>query len=171
MELTERQTELLEFVKKMHEGQVRKYTGEDYWNHLFAVAEIVSVHEPKGIEAALCHDLFEDTECTSKMLLDELFRIGYNRDECFKIHSLVIELTNIYREKDYSFLNRKFRKELECTRLGKISALAQSIKYADIIHNLGSICEYDKSFAQVFLNEAMKLVGAMRKGNINLFVN
>ena len=37
----------LEFATKMHEGQVRKYTGEEYITHPVAVADIVEIYLDK----------------------------------------------------------------------------------------------------------------------------
>ena len=38
--MNERIIKLQEFVKYKHEKQVRKYTGEPYYNHVFNVAHI-----------------------------------------------------------------------------------------------------------------------------------
>ena len=52
LELDDKQKLLFEFVKFHHEGQVRKYTGEPYHNHLLSVATIASEHIEGAIEIA-----------------------------------------------------------------------------------------------------------------------
>jgi len=177
MELTEKQTRLLEFVKDMHqnhptapENAYRKYTNEEYWTHPLAVAEIVSEFEPAGIEMALCHDLFEDTDADFKMLYDELLRIGYDEVKAIKIGIGVNKLTNVYRTQHYPMLNRKSRKLKEAERLSTISPVAQSVKYSDIIHNASSVSQKDKSIGKLYLNEAIHILDGMRNGNINLLI-
>ncbi len=66
LELTERQWALFDYVKEMHGGQKRKYTGAPYYTHLLSVADRVEQYVQNGYETeiALCHDLIEDTECS-----------------------------------------------------------------------------------------------------------
>jgi hypothetical protein len=54
-----------------------------------------------------------------------------------------------YEKADYPQLNRAARKALEAERLGKISARAQTIKYADFLHNGEDILVQDADFAKV----------------------
>jgi len=168
MGLRIKQDALLDFVKEMHEGQMRKYTNEEYWTHPLAVAKIVGKYEPTGIEMALCHDLFEDTDCDWEMLFDKLLEIGYDQLRCIEICIGVTELTNIFRTQNYPELNRKLRKTKEAERLKSISYIAQCVKYADIIHNGSTVSHKDKTFAKLYLEEAITIVDGMRIGNINL---
>jgi len=175
MILTERQQKLLEFVKVMHqeyplkpENAFRKYTGEEYWTHPYAVAEIVYEHEPEAVEEALCHDLLEDTKCDWEQLFDALSSFGYTESECVEICTVVTELTNIYNREDYPKLHRKERKSKEVDRLSKISYKGQSVKYGDIIHNRSSINEKDKNFAKTYLEEGLTVLKGMRNGNFYL---
>lgn len=170
MRLSKRQLLLLEFVKQMHEGQVRKYTNEPYWNHPYEVATIVSKHEPAGIEAALCHDLYEDTVCNENILHNKLMEVGYLLHEAFDVCNKVKELTNIFRGEAYENTNRADRKHQEAKRLSTISSIAQSVKYADIISNGSSIIFHDEDFGRVYLNEAHEILNTMRKGNISLLI-
>lgn len=169
MQLNDQQTKLLKFVKECHSGQVRKYTQEPYWNHVYAVAEIVSQYEISGIEIALCHDLLEDTHCTEDDLRQELINCGYLMDQVRFIVNGVIELTDQFTHEAYPQLNRKARKEKEAERLGQISYIAQTVKYADLINNSASITKYDQSFAKVYLSEKVDIIKLMNKGNQDLF--
>lgn len=69
MKLSRKQEKLFEFVKEKHLGQQRKYTNKPYHNHCLNVAETISTKKILvGVETALCHDLFEDTNCTHQEL-------------------------------------------------------------------------------------------------------
>lgn len=171
MELTNRQQRLFDFVKEQHGDQKRKYTGAPYWTHLWDVAEIVS-HYPQvvmGIEIALCHDLLEDTLCTSGVLDEALITAGYSHwSERAIVIIDVSYLTDEYTSESYPEFNREKRKELEAKRLTKIPGNTQSVKYADIIDNTGSIVQYDPGFARVYLCEIGKKIYLMNKGNPDL---
>ena len=168
MKLTGKQHIVLQFVKASHGDQKRKYTGEPYWNHVYSVAEIISDYEPKGIEIALCHDLFEDTEVQMPELLGFLIHSGYSNEDALFIVSGVNDLTDVFTKENYPTLNRKERKKLESERLGKVAGLSQSIKYADLMDNTVSIVEYDKGFAKVYLSEKIQMLNQMRAGNFAL---
>ncbi len=165
MEWTSQQKALLEFVKSWHGDQKRKYTGVPYWTHLVAVATIVKPYAPEGVEIALCHDLFEDTSCGEDELLTFLIETGYTKDKADTILKGTLELTDQFVPKAYPHLNRKERKQKEAERLGKISALAQTVKYADLIDNSSSIVEEDPGFARIYLSEKQDILKVMRAGN------
>lgn len=169
MELTNQQEALLEFVKQHHGVQKRKYTLAPYWTHLYSVAAIVSDYETEGIEIALCHDLFEDTECTPAELRAHLLSTGYPYMQVEKLVLHVFELTDQYVKSAYPALNRQERKRLEAERLGQISALAQSVKYADLMDNAVSIAEHDPKFAEVFLREKRDVLNKMTLGHPDLY--
>jgi len=172
MNFTARQQELLEFVKRQHEGQLRKYDKAPYWTHLVSVAQIASDFEahPFTVETALCHDLFEDTKCSEDELHDELIRLHYSAEEAAAIIQGVRHLTDHYTAASHAGLNRKARKEKERLRLSKTPPHIQSIKYADMIDNLPSIVTHDHGFGVVYLKEKLLLLDVMRKGNIFLLV-
>ena len=167
--LTKRQDSLLTFIKDCHKGQHRKYTNEEYWTHPLAVAEIVSEYYPEGIEAALCHDLFEDTDCTVISLMDKLSDIGYSVKEIELIVLQTLDLTNKYTTKKFPEMNRSLRKSLECQRILSIGMDSQTIKYADIIDNASSIVSKDISFAKLYINEGFDILHVMNKGNASLY--
>jgi (p)ppGpp synthase/HD superfamily hydrolase len=170
MKLTEQQHKLLEFVTEKHGKQVRKYTGEPYVSHLISVAKIASEHVEGAIEIALCHDIFEDTNCTYDELSNFLITIGYSKLEAEGVCYGTIELTDQYTHENYPNKNRNQRNSMEAQRLGHTSYIVQSIKYADLIDNTSSIVEHDKGFAKVYLKEKIRILDYMRGGNIELLV-
>ena len=170
MKLDERQQKLLDFVKEEHGEQRRKYSDTPYWHHLLNVAETANRYLKRGIEIALCHDLLEDTGCTEEKLLKQLKAIGYSEKEAGEITNGVVELTDVYIKADYPDLNRRARKKKEAERLGEISSLSQSVKYADLIDNVSSIMDEDPDFGRVFVREAIDILDQMREGNIHLLI-
>jgi (p)ppGpp synthase/HD superfamily hydrolase len=172
MNLTPKQSLLFDFVKSQHGDQKRKYTDEPYWTHLLSVAELVSKYEKRNlaIEIALCHDLFEDTNCEYAQLVRKLLEIGYLEQEAEIICMSAVELTDFFTHKDSPTMNRQIRKVMESKRLGRISTLAQSVKYADLIDNCVSIVDRDPEFAVTYLQEKLNILDNMRNGNINLLI-
>ena len=134
-------------------GQKRKYTKVDYIVHPRRVSKIVAEHGGTDdmIAAALLHDVLEDTQVTSD-LIAEVFG--------WKIHKLVVELTDISKPEDG---NRAKRKAMDAKKLGKVSREAQVIKLADLIDNSDDIEANDPSFAKVFLKEKAHLIKTMTK--------
>lgn len=136
-------------------GQKRKYTGEPYWKHPYAVAEMVgetALCQFYVYAAALLHDVVEDTQVT----IETIAKLFGN-----KTARIVKELT----DEPLSAGNRDARNKLNTERLANASAEAQTIKYADIIDNTKDIVEYDPKFAKVYLNEVYEKLKVMTKGN------
>jgi len=173
MTLNGEQKRLLEFVKECHGEQKRKYSMAPYWTHVYSVADIASFHVKDAgvIEIALCHDLFEDTACEHNLLTAKLNEIGYSAAMINTIIQGVTELTDVYIKENYPHLNRKERKHREAIRLGSISKLAQSIKYADLTDNARSIVAGEPGFARIYLREKIDILNHMRQGNINLLID
>ena len=90
----------LEFARKAHGNQQRKYSEELYIEHPIRVAELVKTvdHTPEMICAAYLHDVVEDTGIS---LQDIERRFG------LKITGLVKELTDEFEKKNYPHLNRR----------------------------------------------------------------
>jgi len=168
MILTEQQLQLFDFVSLKHSGQKRKYTEDDYTVHLLSVVEIVNKYDESCIEIAMCHDLFEDTNCTFDELYKKMVDIGFDRHFSYDVCTCVTELTDVFTSKDYPYLNRKKRKENEAKRLSKISVRSQTVKYADLIDNANSIVEHDPNFATVYLVEKKQIIEQMTNGNPDL---
>ena len=139
------------------DGQVNKYTGEPYVNHVIEVMQIVSSvpHTDEMLAAALLHDTIEDTSVT---------REDIDREFGATIAELVMELTDQCHTG-----NRAERKKAESRRLGTVSREAQTIKLADLISNSRSIVRYDPGYAKVFLREKAQVLAAMVSGDASLY--
>lgn len=147
-----------EFALRAHLGQVRKYTGEPYYNHLAAVSNIVA--DVGGTDdmiiTAYLHDVLEDTPVTPQML--ELM-FGP------KITRWVGYLTNVSKE---TGINREGRKLLDGMRLGLAPPEVKTIKLADLIDNTSSIVQHDPKFAKTYMAEKMDLLPFLDSGHPDL---
>lgn len=165
--------EIIEYVKKYadqaHGEQVRKYTRERYIVHPVRVMESARVYtnELSVHAAALLHDVLEDTPVTAEEMETSLLEVMSNKDAARTI-KLVIELTDIFVKESYPSLNRRTRKEKEAARLSRISADAQTIKYADIMDNVNDLVSQDTDFAKVYIRESKRMLKAMESGNRTL---
>ncbi len=150
-------TSTIEFIKEAHAGQVRKYTGEDYYTHPLAVArciaEYVKDFTPEQILAALLHDVVEDTPYT----LDEI-KQKYGD----KVAEYVYFLSDVSKPEDG---NRKTRKRLDREHIAKAPAEVKTVKLADLIDNTKSIVAGDKHFAEVYLAEKVLLLEVLTAGD------
>ena len=149
----------IEFAKKAHKNQKRKYTGEEYIVHPVAVMELVKSisHTKDMLIAALLHDVVEDTSITNEEI-ESVF--GYS------VAEMVWWLTDISKKSDG---NRKTRKAIDRDHISKAPADVKTIKLADIYDNSKSISLYDKGFWKVYRNEKILLLQVLSEGDEKLF--
>lgn len=146
------------FASRAHHGQVRKYTGEPYVNHLIEVGNMVSRFRGyvPVMAAAFLHDIVEDTNTTHDQILDLFGR---------EIAELVYWLTD---QSLYHPGNRATRKKIDREFIAHAPADAQTIKLADLISNTRSIVRHDPDFAKVYLAEKVLLLEVLTEGNATL---
>ncbi|OKS86488.1 hypothetical protein [Mucilaginibacter polytrichastri] len=160
--------QLTQWIKLQHEGQLIKRTNQPYFAHLLAVAEMAGKATALGYEIGLCHDLFEETNNTVDTLLGALKSFGYNDENANHITGAVIALTDVFTAAAYPDLSKKDRKKREAKRLVTISPDAQTVKYCDLIYNIGWVLEYDEKHAKKYLKKKRKLLKAMLGGDQRL---
>jgi hypothetical protein len=166
---------ILEFVTEKHKGQKRKYTEEPYVNHLIRVASNFE-KDSYLYNLALCHDLFEDTDCTENELYEILklnnFENKYEEKDFLILQDFianVYHLTEKYTKTNYPLLNRKQRKESELNRLVfELDYDSATVKYADLIDNC-DIVLYDKSFGKIYLQEKYEILKHCKQGDFDLY--
>lgn len=161
---------VLDFASKAHGKQRRKFSDELYIHHPIRVMNTCKefTENVHVLAAALLHDVLEDT-AVSKDELRKYLASYMDKYMANKTMGIVEELTDVYTKKNYPQLNRRARKELEAKRLSRISADAQSVKYADILDNAQNIKEHSPGFAIVYLREGRILLTKMTKGNSKLY--
>lgn len=146
------------FAIEAHGAQVRKYTGEPYWNHPMRVAEMVASTgaDDEVVAAAWLHDVVEDTDYD---VIDIWREFGP------RIAMMVWALTDA----PHQMGNRAFRKLMDANRLRESPPEVQTIKLADLIDNTSSIVEHDPSFAVKYLEEKRMLLRVMSDGDPVLY--
>ena len=148
----------MKFATESHGDQKRKYTGEPYVTHPIAVMKIVQSvpHSFEMLQAALLHDVVEDTEITIEVIEDRFGPV---------VAEMVSGLTDVSRPEDG---NRETRKAKDRDHTAQQSAEVQTIKLADLIHNTQSIEKYDPGFYQVYKQEKIKLLSVLTQGDRTL---
>jgi len=130
-------------------GQKRKYSGDPYWKHPQAVAQILIYHghgdDKDLIDAAWLHDVPEDTD-VSIQTIEDLFG----------------PVTGLYvdgmTKRKYPGQRRAYRKNAEASRIAGCCAKVKTLKIADSLHNLPDIIEHDPKFARVYVPEKRHLL-------------
>jgi (p)ppGpp synthase/HD superfamily hydrolase len=136
-EMWERYSRAMDFAKKKHEGQVRKFYGEPYvahcyrvCHHLMEAASECDRDVPEdSIIAALLHDTLEDTDCTKEEIEKE-FGIG--------VADLVVALTN-----DAEEIKRVGKTEHLVDKVNELTSEQLLIKLADRFDNVRDIKDDD----------------------------
>lgn len=161
--------QVIAFADQAHGDQVRKYADERYIKHPIRVMKTCRRfgYSLPVLAAAILHDVLEDTAVQPEEL-DRFLLTVMDKADGYHTFKLTEELTDVYSKDNYPMMNRRKRKENEIMRLEKVSAEAQTIKYADIIDNAKDIAKNDAEFAPVFLRESRTLLGKMKKGNREL---
>jgi (p)ppGpp synthase/HD superfamily hydrolase len=113
-----------------HTGHFRKGTTIPYISHLMAVSALVLEHggTEKQAEAALLHDILEDTPCTYEMVREEVGK---------EVADMVQACTHVENEGEKSLDNWKARKQIYLDHLVADDHNQQSllIALADKTHN------------------------------------
>ncbi len=134
----------VEFMINSHDGQFRKFNGEEYAWHPAAVAKIVrnvksSRNKDKLCIAALLHDTVEDCQVS----LDDI-RMEFGE----MVSSIVYELTSDGdKVKEMGKANYLLHKMLRMT------SYALVIKLADRLHNCSDLVNSSESFRNKYVTE------------------
>lgn len=149
----------MNFAKIAHDacGHKRRHTGEPYWRHLERVAGIVESvgGDADMISAAWLHDILEDTQIHSDVLLGAFGS---------RIFNIVMQLTND------KHLPREERKAAECERFKSASAEVKTIKLADILDNGQCFLNCGGTVETMrFMKEKEKLLHSLDGGNDLLY--
>lgn len=147
----------LAFAKTAHGAQVRRYTGEPYWTHPYAVACLVSQVRNRSIEmleASLLHDVLEDTDTTA---------------DAIELHFSMLTRAYVEALSEVPYVkggpNRAERKQMMCDRMLTAPWAVKTIRIADLIHNTHNIVAYDPKYARIYLAEKSNMLNYLLGGD------
>lgn len=147
----------MEFARRVHAGQKRKYTGNPYADHLAEVAGIVATvsgfDTQVDVSIAWLHDCIEDQGVTFEEL-----RMNFG--------AAVAE--GVWWLSDLEQGNRAERKAASRERLARAPGWVQTIKCADLISNTSIIVQHDPKFSVVYLEEKRLLLDMLTKADPQL---
>lgn len=140
------------YARQAHAGQVRKYTGEDYVEHCYAVGQLYqswcAEMNQSALYAAVLHDTVEDTQVS-------ISEIRHQFGD--QVAEYVWYLT-----KPESYVgDRAQRKALDRARLAIAPRVVRFVKIIDIMHNARSIREHDPMKWSTWRVEMIELLDAM----------
>ena len=150
------------FAREAHKNQVRKYTGNPYFDHLAEVAGVAMsvgwqhamIHPDVLMATAWLHDCIEDQNVSEHTLWTEFGS---------EVAAGVMLLSDLEEG------NRATRKKLSRERLSDAPGWVQTIKCADLISNTSSIVMHDPKFAVTYLEEKRLLLDVMTKADRRLW--
>lgn len=142
----------------------RRYEGHLYFDHCVAVAEKAAPFADFAYEVGLCHDLIEDGLATVEVLRTQLLTLTYLETETTTILGAVIELTDVFTKISFPEMSKKQRREQENTRLTEVGALAQTVKYADLIDGARWVHENRPVKWSEYRQRKIKLLRRLNKG-------
>lgn len=143
----------IEFAKKAHEGQFRKFSMAPYFTHPVRVATLVMKYKKSHaiddlVVAALLHDVVEDTKVT---LVEIQGEFGY------KVSSLVQELTSdkaaVLEQGKTGYLTHKM--------LG-MTSWALVLKLCDRLDNVMDFIYANDRFVEKYTEETRSILKSLR---------
>lgn len=142
------------FADAAHTGMVRKGIHTQpraYITHPVAVARLLTRfhHDAAMLQAALLHDVVEDTDITARQI-ENVFGPD--------VAQLVVELTHVTTGSDG---NRSVRKALDRAHLQRASPRAMTIKCMDTAHNLHNIVRSNPAFAPTYIAEKAESIAVL----------
>lgn len=151
----------MEYARKAHAFQLRKYTDNPYVDHLAEVAGIAmsvgwhnaEIHPDKLMAVCWLHDCVED-QGVDPAELQELFGL--------EVMAGVVMLSDVEEG------NRAERKAASRRRLNASPGWVQTIKVADLMSNTSSIVKHDPKFAVTYLEEKRLMLAILDKADPNL---
>jgi guanosine-3',5'-bis(diphosphate) 3'-pyrophosphohydrolase len=152
----------MEFARKVHAGQVRKYTGNPYVDHL---AEVTGIAMSVGWRRAEVHP---DTFMAVCWLHDCVEDVGVDPHAVFEQFGQTVML-GVLALSDLETGTRAERKAASRMRLAAAPAWVQTIKCADLISNLSSVVKHDPAFAVGYLEEKRLLLDVLTKADRSLW--
>lgn len=156
------------FARQAHAGQVRKYTGNPYADHLAEVAGIVATVAGDQYGVAFNAGDRIDRMVAVSWLHDSAEDCGITEAELIERFGSIIAIGVMLLSDLEQSGNRAERKAASRKRLAAAPGWVQTIKVADLISNTSSIVQHDPKFAVVYLEEKRLLLDVLTQADQRL---
>jgi (p)ppGpp synthase/HD superfamily hydrolase len=139
-------------------GQVRKFTGEPYYNHPFRAAEMAEAYgcDWEVICGCYLHDTVEDTGVTIELIHQEFGS---------RVAQIVNGVTNVATRENSPGLNRADRFALNLAHLKEQGHGSKEVRLFDVFDNLRDAEKVDAKFANLLVAEKPIVVAECREAN------
>lgn len=148
-----------EFSKKKHNGQVRKFTGQTYFDgHVQKVNGTVKLYTKDEVTliAALLHDVIEDCYENKWEGYKEI-KILFGKE----VANIVLELTSDKDAIDHQYDGSKTQYLIY--KMLNMSEKALTIKLSDRYNNIADAFTASEKFRNSYYRETLAIVDAMKK--------
>lgn len=152
----------MQFARRVHANQRRKYTGNPYTDHLAEVAGIAATCH-RGVAMEVDSQVFQAVCWLHDSVEDQGVGLQELREEFGETVARGVQLLS-----DLESGNRAARKAASRARLAQAPGWVQTIKCADLISNTASIVQHDPEFAVVYLEEKRLLLDVLTAADARL---
>jgi (p)ppGpp synthase/HD superfamily hydrolase len=158
--ITSKEKQAWEFAKRAHKDQVRKFTGESYFDaHVQKVNGTLKLYttDEATLIAALLHDVAEDC-------YDDIWDAYVDVKENFgkEVADLMLELTSNTDEIKHKYSGSKVVYLIN--KMLNMSDKAFTIKLSDRFNNIADAFTASERFRTNYYNETCAIVDAMEQG-------
>ena len=149
----------IEYASKAHKAQRRKYDDSPYINHLIEVAFLLSnvakINDINILQAAVLHDVLEDTEISETQLQSDFNQIVFNYIKALS---------------DDKELTLEERKQEQLKHIENAEVAVKLIKLADLTSNISSIPKsWDKTRSEVYVKHCSSLAALCSSASSDLY--
>ncbi len=149
--ITESIRDIIRFAQEKHKGQVRKFSGKEYFVHPSSVAKLVNkfTKDKDLVAAAYLHDTLEDTNATEKELRENFGKT---------ITDLVKELTS-----SDEGIKRLGKAKFLLDKMSKMSEGALTVKLCDRLDNVKDLDTGSAKFKDKYTKETNFILDNLKR--------
>lgn len=146
-----------QFARKKHQGQMREFSNEPYFNHVKRVSENIKKYKKSHkseelVAAAFLHDTLEDTDTTYEEIENKFGKL---------IASLVEEMSN--NKKEISCLSKKRYLASKLSDTEKMSSWGLCLKLSDRLDNISDLNKTSSEFKKKYIEETEYILKTLEK--------
>lgn len=145
------------FAKEKHNGEIRRFSGEPYFNHVKRVSENIKKYKKSHrseelVAAAFLHDTLEDTNTDYKELKENFGEL---------IASLVKELSNNEEEIEHSSKKSYLAEKMADPE--QMSSWGLCLKLSDRLDNISDLDKTNPEFRKRYIDETLYIIKTLEE--------